>query len=327
MVPALGNRLRDLPESSQEFTENLEDDWHHGTHPHALLANQIPNLQEKWYRRNTAFLLTSRKTELRSVQENQDHKNFLQEAHWWCSTSGRKLWRLDDSRSRSSQWRMLISKQTPIRSRGTRYSHSMDTIIPVQNTNFSGDEKEFTKVLGFDDEIKSHLHRQFFGEFGKSCERFSGNHCTSTLYLIWYKWYCWKSSTQIKRRNFCGAVANFEMSKTSWQLGKHIMKTDLLHHSKAQLSVWNIILFPPKTSQGYINLVRQFLRETLLGYALYAGGIWNEDIFVADIEKLGRVRNPCSKTQCKRNIDAPKKWWTFHTSNRSCCPRGHGIRK
>ena len=37
---------------------------HQGTHPQALLVNQIRNLQEKWYRRNTVFLLTSRNTEI-----------------------------------------------------------------------------------------------------------------------------------------------------------------------------------------------------------------------------------------------------------------------
>ena len=98
---------------------------------------------------------------LRSVQENQDYKDPLQETHWWCSASSRKCWCLDNSRSQSSQWRMWISKQPPIRSRGTWFSHSMDTIISVQNKNFPGNRKELTKVLGAYVETKSHLQRQF----------------------------------------------------------------------------------------------------------------------------------------------------------------------
>ena len=34
----------------------------------------------------------------------------------------------------------------------------MDSIISVQNNNFSGKRKELTKVLGVDDETKSHLY-------------------------------------------------------------------------------------------------------------------------------------------------------------------------
>ena len=36
--------------------------------------------------------------------------------------------------------------------------HSMDPAVSVQNINFSGNGKELTKVLGADEETKSHLH-------------------------------------------------------------------------------------------------------------------------------------------------------------------------
>ena len=42
---------------------------------------------------------------------------------------------------------------------------------------------------------------------------------------------------------------------------------------------------------------------------MLAGGIWKGDMLVADIEKFGkhgRARNPSSKTQCKRSVNAKK---------------------
>ena len=101
------------------------------------------------------------RTKLRSVQENQDYKGSLQEAHWRSSTSSRKVWWLDNSRSQSFQWRMWISKQSPIRSRGTRLSHSMDTQSYPRKTKISGDGKELTKVSRAVGKAESHSHWQF----------------------------------------------------------------------------------------------------------------------------------------------------------------------
>ena len=43
-------------------------------------------------------------------------------------------------------------------SRGAGLGHPMDPVISVQNKNFSGNTKELAKVLGADEETKSHLH-------------------------------------------------------------------------------------------------------------------------------------------------------------------------
>ena len=45
----------------------------------------------------------------------------------------------------------------------TRFVHSMDSDVAVQNQNFPGDGKEFTKVSGAHQKTKSHLYCQFFG--------------------------------------------------------------------------------------------------------------------------------------------------------------------
>ena len=49
---------------------------------------------------------------------------------------------------------------------------------------------------------------------------------------------------------------------------------------------------------------------SFMGCVLYAGRIWNGDIFVADVEELqifGRVRDPCSKAQSKRSSRAEER--------------------
>ena len=51
---------------------------------------------------------------------------------------------------------------------------------------------------------------------------------------------------------------------------------------------------------------------------MYAEGIWEGDILVADsveVEKFRRVRNPCSETQREGSDDA-EKWWKFHIPDR-----------
>ena len=54
---------------------------------------------------------------------------------------------------------------------------------------------------------------------------------------------------------------------------------------------------------------KKVLPGIFFGYALYTGGIWKGDVMVADVEELdkfGRVRHPCSKTQCQRGPHAEK---------------------
>ena len=92
----------------------------------------------------------------------------------------------------------------------TRFSHSMDTILSVQNQNFSGDGKKFTKVSrtvgkaiidtlswywtwlhnGYPCKSKTCrsswrpkvIYTDSSLEFGKACEELPWNHFTSTLH-------------------------------------------------------------------------------------------------------------------------------------------------
>ena len=106
----------------------------------------------------------------------------------------------------------------------------------------------------------------------------------------------------------CGLVqwnvpAICKMFKTSWQMGGRLTNNVLENHLPFEGPV---ILFagvveyhPISTKYGQKVLPAIFIR-----YALYAGGIWKGDFFLADIEELenvGRVRYPCSETQCEGN--------------------------
>ena len=180
-------------------------------------------------------------------------------------------------------------------SRGTRLGHSMDSILSVQNKNFSGDGKEFTKVSRTAGKAESHLHCQFIG-IGTSCEDFIleslyVEHRTDQKHmkeqfaeprkeplqyccnLAWMK-NCWLSL-------WC-AVAICIMFQTSRQMGKtHCERRIGEPNRKAwlfRLVQWLFFIrFLRRTSQGSTNLVRQFYQEYFLGYELIAGEIWKGD--------------------------------------------------
>ena len=66
----------------------------------------------------------------------------------------------DRNGSQSSQWRLCFSKQSSIRCRGAGLGHPMDTVLSVQNQDFSRNRKELAQFDGADEEAKSHLHWQ-----------------------------------------------------------------------------------------------------------------------------------------------------------------------
>ena len=274
------------------------------------------------------FYSLPERSKLRSMLANQDDKGSLQKTHWRSSTSSRKVWWLDNSRSQSPRWRRWISKQSPIRSRGTRSSHSMDSILSVQNKNFSGDGKEFTKVSRADGKAKSHSHWQFVGIWQilwRSVME-SSNFDTSS---IWDEWYCWKSGTQNKKKGrllYCciqawmkngglilwNAVSICEMFKTSWQMGKLLMKADSENHLKAQWFLW---------SNGWISsdfftrpvkappIWQESFTWNVPRICIHRGEEFGKEISGrrhSGIGKHGRVRNLLSKNQCKKSIDATK---------------------
>ena len=165
------DRLRDLPDWLEEFTDNLQTTElpasAHGSQnsdserpPKVVSKSRKHNIQMQFPQdRNCDVCLRTKMTSL------------LQKTHWRSSTSCRKVCWLDNGGSQSPQWGMWIQRQSPVRCRCTRSYYSVDSISSVQNKNFSGDGKEFVKILGAVTQTKSHLHWQLI-EIWKNMWRF-----------------------------------------------------------------------------------------------------------------------------------------------------------
>ena len=101
-------------------------------HPHTFLKTQIRNVLQKWVsRKNCVYTNFPNVPKLRHLHEDQDYKGSSQEAHWRTSTSAENIGDFDNSRSQSSSREYVESRNNHgNRSRGTRLSHSMDTVVP-----------------------------------------------------------------------------------------------------------------------------------------------------------------------------------------------------
>ena len=113
---------------------------------------------------------------------------------------------LDYSGSQSSQWRKCIAEQSPICRGGTRFGNPVVTVLPVQNKIFPGDPEEPHEVPGAENETKSDLHWQFLGIW-QSLWRFILESLYVNTTQIRNNWDCWKSISQSKRGDICGAIA------------------------------------------------------------------------------------------------------------------------
>ena len=79
-----------------------------------------------------------------------------------------------------------------------------DSVVPVQNKN-SGNSKESVKVHGATEEL------------GKSCSETHDGHCCNQVWTL------------IGGLNKC-FIPIFEMSKTSWKMGKHFTNGEWANH-------------------------------------------------------------------------------------------------
>ena len=177
----------------------------------------------------------------------QDDKGSLQKTHW-RSTSSRKVWWLDNSRSQSPQWGKWISKQSPIRSRGTRSSHSMDSILSVQKKTSQETEKSLRKFLEPSEKPKViYTDIQFIGIWQILWRSRHGIiellHLIDLRRMVLLK----KAVRRIERRDVCCTVAirlgwkmvgwfygmllpSAKCSRPSWQMEKLLIKDDSENH-------------------------------------------------------------------------------------------------
>ena len=233
---------------------------------------------------------------------------------------------LDYSRSQSSQWRLWISKQSSICSRGAGLGHPMDQVVSVQNKKLLKKHRGACKSSWSRDRNPSHLHWQFLGIYQSLWRYF-----LKSLYVdtkqIRNKWDCWKSSAQSKKK----APQPYCCYQVWMNLGRHIpwyvtpLKnvTDLWSDGKIPYErrfgqpfkgpitpfgfLLSITLFLRKTTQFSIKM-EKVLPGLFFGYALYAGSIWKGDMSVADIEleNDGRTGNLLKRDSIQKRWCFPK---------------------
>ena len=137
---------------------------------------------------------------------------------------------------------MSISTQSSIRGSGTRLGNTVDTVIPMQNKNFSGNTEELTQVLGnqksFTITIPKNLarlvkifpriivrqhrtDRKRMGLLKEQCAELRKGHL----------WYC---CNQVRMKNGgripLNVTAICETFKISCLMGRHLMRGGSEHH-------------------------------------------------------------------------------------------------
>ena len=128
-----------------------------------LLMNYLQSREQKWHRVSTAFLLTSRRTEIAISAWDPKLRGLLAEDAPVQSCPDRKNWLFNDCGSQISQWRMWISKQ----SCQCKAKTSQETQKSLQK--FLEPTRK-PKVIYTDNSL----------EFGKACEEWTWNYWTST---------------------------------------------------------------------------------------------------------------------------------------------------
>ena len=185
------DRLRYLPEWLEEFHRKSRRCRRARTRTHfARLrfgTSCQSGTQEEQY-----FYSLPKSSKLRSMLANQDDKGSLQKTHWRSFTSSINVWWLDNSWSQSPEWGVWITKQSPVRFRCSRSCHSMDSILSVQNKNFTGDGKELKKVSRAVTKAESSLYGQFIGT-RQILWRFIVESSHVNASSIQDEWHCWKS--------------------------------------------------------------------------------------------------------------------------------------
>ena len=134
---------------------------------------QSPHPREVRIWVSTVSILISLNTGIARSVRGLNYKGTMQKTQWRSRTSCRKFWWLDNSRSKSSQWKLWISKQSSI-SCGAGLSHSMDPDISVQNKKTSQEpQRSLQKFLEPERKPKV-IYTDNSLEFGKACEDFPG---------------------------------------------------------------------------------------------------------------------------------------------------------
>ena len=184
-------------------------------------------------------------------------------------------------------------------------SHSMDSILSVQNKIFTWDGKNFLKFLESSQAPKV-VYTDNSMEFGKACEGFVMESRHVNTSSIRDKWHRWKIRPTSKGRY----VSSIATVRTGWKVvvrfyGCHCYLRnvqDLLADAKTPyerrfgepfkgpIIPFGAMVDHHPSSPKDQSRIHQFGKKVppgiLLGYELIAGWIWKGDILVADLEDL-----------------------------------------
>ena len=241
----------------------------------------------------------------------------VQWTYWQSRTSCRKFWWLGYNRSQSSQWRFWISKQSSKGNRGAGLGHSMDTVLSVQNENFSGDGRETCNSFSSCQKSRQSFTLTTPWSLAEPVKTYHGTielqHLIDPRRMVLLKqWYAeekkerllyWCHHAWLKNDWLIlwNADAIFEMSKTSWQMGKLLVKGYFGEPFKGPviLSGAMVEYYPISAREASTIAI------IVVDLGKYSGcRNWG-------VGKDGRIGNLSSKNQRKRSNDATKGRW-FH---------------
>ena len=151
--------MHDLPESLEEFKDNLVDESvpEHRDAPsssHDLPSEPRAKVVSGKHR---IYIHFPKRPKLRHLLENQNYKGSLQ-THWYGLAQSGKFWRYDNCGSqkffaKDANLEAIIDTLQWYKT----WQHSGYNHTHVKQ-NFPGDPEELAEVLGADEETKSHSH-------------------------------------------------------------------------------------------------------------------------------------------------------------------------
>ena len=210
---------------------------------------------------------------------------------------------------------------------------------PCKTKTSQETQRELAKVLGAEIGKPKVIYTDNSLEFGKACEDLSWNHCTSTPHRSETNGIAERAVRRVKEGT--SAVLLQSSLDEKWWADSMECCTylrniqDLLSDGKTPyerrfgepfegpiIPFGSLVEYYPISEKDQ-SRIHQFGKKVLLGlllgYALYAGGIWKGDIMIADIEELETMDASeiySKKTQCKGSNISQKKWKIHFSSRR-----------
>ena len=183
----------------------------------------------------------------------------------------------------------------------------MDPGVSVQKQNFTRNPEKLAKFLEPERKPKV-IYTDNSLEFGKACEDLSWNHCTSTPHRSETNGIAERAVRRVKEGTSAVLLQSglneswwadsrnvtpiCETSQIYYLMGRRPMKHVLGNHLKDIIPFGSLVEYHPITAKDQ-SRIHQFGKKVLpgllLGYALYAGGIWKGDVLIANLEELETI--------------------------------------